>query len=208
MIVKRFLSQKNFACNAYVCSINQTNFIIDLGHFDQSLKNYIDQIGGIDFILLTHAHFDHMMGVDELLKVYPSVKVYGIYETNELAHDDKLNGSKLFLGNSIIPNFKVECLKIGINKIENISFELIYNPGHTCDSVSYYFKEHNALFVGDFLFLASIGRCDLPTGNNLIMQDSIHSFLKRKFENNLKIYSGHDKEFSYQNLLRINPYLA
>jgi len=44
-------------------------------------------------------------------------------------------------------------------------FKVIFNPGHSSDSVSYYFYKDNLLFCGDFIFKNNIGRCDLPNGN-------------------------------------------
>lgn len=52
----------------------------------------------------------------------------------------------------------------------NIGFKVIKNPGHSNDSVSYYFKDDKVMFVGDFIFLNSIGRTDLPTGSDIEMQ--------------------------------------
>ena len=74
--------------------------------------------------------------------------------------------------------------------ISDFNFEVIYTPGHTSDSVSYYFKEIESLFCGDFIFYESIGRCDLPTGDFNIMKDSINKI--KKYPKNIKIYPGHD----------------
>ena len=74
--------------------------------------------------------------------------------------------------------------------LSNFNFEVIYTPGHTNDSVSYYFKEENSLFCGDFIFYESIGRCDLPTGDFNKMKESINKI--KKYPKNIKIYPGHD----------------
>ena len=74
--------------------------------------------------------------------------------------------------------------------ISDFSFEVIYNPGHTSDSISYYFKDIESLFCGDFIFYESIGRCDLPTGNINKMKESIKKI--KKYPKNIKIYPGHD----------------
>jgi glyoxylase-like metal-dependent hydrolase (beta-lactamase superfamily II) len=61
------------------------------------MKSYIDSIGGLDFILLTHGHFDHFLGVEELIKFYPKCNVY-IYEDEvDLLFDSRKNGAKMFL---------------------------------------------------------------------------------------------------------------
>ena len=56
-------------------------------------------------------------------------------------------------------------------------------------SVSYYFKDLNSIFSGDFIFYENIGRCDLPTGNYNIMKESINKI--KKYNNSIKIYPGH-----------------
>ena len=74
-------------------------------------------------------------------------------------------------------------------KIKDFSFEVIPTPGHTSDSVSFYFKEDKVLFSGDFIFLDSIGRCDLPTGNYEEMQESLK--LISQYPSDITIYPGH-----------------
>lgn len=71
----------------------------------------------------------------------------------------------------------------------NIGFEIIKNPGHSRDSVSYYFKDDKVMFVGDFIFLNSIGRCDLPTGSYEEMQKSLE-FIS-KYPDDIVLYPGH-----------------
>lgn len=61
--------------------------------------------------------------------------------------------------------------------VGNFKFEVIYTPGHTEDSITFYFKEDNLMFTGDFLFLKSIGRTDLG-GNINDMKLSIEKIKK------------------------------
>lgn len=74
-------------------------------------------------------------------------------------------------------------------EIEGFNYEIIKTPGHTSDSVSYYFPEGKVLFAGDFLFLNSIGRTDLPTGNDMEMQKSLE--LISKYPDDIVVYPGH-----------------
>ena len=79
-------------------------------------------------------------------------------------------------------------LKEGKNSIDIFDFEVIYTPGHTNDSVSYYFYKENIMFTGDFIFKKSIGRWDLG-GNEIDMKESINKV--KKYKNDIKIYPGH-----------------
>ncbi len=76
--------------------------------------------------------------------------------------------------------------------IKDFPFIVIPTPGHTSDSVSFYFEEDKVLFAGDFIFLNAIGRCDLPTGDFKQMQESLKMI--SKYPDNIIIYPGHGPE--------------
>ena len=88
-------------------------------------------------------------------------------------------------------------------KISNFNFKIIKTPGHTSDSIIFYFFYDNCMFVGDFVFKGSIGRTDLPTGNNAEMKNSIDKI--KTYDENIVLYSGHgestnikdEKEYNY-----------
>ena len=73
--------------------------------------------------------------------------------------------------------------------VENFDFEIIHNPGHSSDSVSFYFKEEKIMFVGDFIFRGTIGRTDLETGNMEEMLNSIEMI--KKYNDDIILYTGH-----------------
>lgn len=107
-------------------------------------------------VLLTHRHFDHVGALNDLVSKY-NVKVY-----------DKSN------------------LKEGINYVGSFKFNVVYNLGHTLDSISFIFGD--VMFSGDFIFNNAIGRCDLG-GDFDLMKCSIKKLLKEKI--NYHIYPGH-----------------
>ena len=83
-----------------------------------------------------------------------------------------------------------EKYKVDVNNFDIINnLEVIKTPGHTSDSLTFYFKEDNVMFVGDFLFYNSIGRCDLPTGNINEMKQSLHKIFEYPLD--IRIYPGH-----------------
>ena len=73
--------------------------------------------------------------------------------------------------------------------IDGFNFEVIETPGHTSDSKTYYFKDNNIMFVGDFLFRDGIGRMDLPTGSVNDMKKSLDMIFT--YPSNTIIYPGH-----------------
>ena len=76
--------------------------------------------------------------------------------------------------------------------VTDFNYEIIKTPGHTDDSISFYFKEDNIMFTGDFLFYHTIGRCDLENSNILDMKNSLN--LISSYSDDIKIYPGHGKD--------------
>lgn len=95
----------------------------------------------------------------------------------------------------LLKDYNVEVIdyKSKINqKIKDFSFTIIKTPGHTKDSVTFYFKKEKIMFTGDFLFNDSIGRTDLDSGNMNDMKKSIE--LIKKYDKDIKIYPGHGED--------------
>lgn len=110
-------------------------------------------------VLLTHHHFDHVGALVDIINEY---------------NVDVLDNSNLEEKEYEIGKFK---------------FNVIFTKGHTSDSITYYFMEDKKMFVGDFIFKESIGRCDLPTGNTCDMKLSLRAL--SKFDDDIIIYPGH-----------------
>ena len=75
------------------------------------------------------------------------------------------------------------------NKSGYFNYEVINTPGHTSDSKTFYFKDYNVMFTGDFLFKGTIGRTDLPTGSDFDMMNSLE--LISKYPMDTIIYPRH-----------------
>ena len=125
MKVKQFNSRVEFSSNVYYVKDDISSFIVDPGFCDDNMINYIKNNGGLDFILLTHGHFDHFFGVETLLVHFPKAKVYIHYLDIDLLYDSKKNGLSLFMNKKIDVNFEVNPLFEGENTINNI-FKSIY----------------------------------------------------------------------------------
>lgn len=81
--------------------------------------------------------------------------------------------------------------QVAVNNFNNpyFSFEVIKTPGHTADSLTFYFPNDNIMFTGDFLFSDTIGRMDLPTGSTKDMLSSLE--LISTYPSKTTIYPGH-----------------
>lgn len=143
--------------NCYILSKDNRCLVIDPGDEAFKIIKYIEdnnmELAGI---LITHSHFDHIGGLDDLLD-YKKVEVFSNLEEKEYKKDV-------------------------------FSFDVIKTPGHTKDSICYYFKEDNIMFVGDFIFKDSVGRIDLG-GNYTDMMNSIKKI--KGYRDDITIYPGH-----------------
>lgn len=137
--------------------------------------------------------------IDKIKEVINSNKVVGVLVTH--SHFDHI-GALSYFDKNIIHTFNN--LEEKEYKIENFTFEVIYNPGHSKDSVSYYFKEENTLFGGDFIFYRSIGRCDLEGGDYNKMMSSISKI--KKYPKDMKIYPGHGRKTTLEEEIKYNAY--
>lgn len=137
--------------------------------------------------------------IDKIKTVIGDNNVVGVLVTH--SHFDHI-GALSYFDKSLIYDFSN--LKEGENKISDFIFEVIYTPGHSSDSISFYFDEVNSLFCGDFIFYENIGRYDLPTGNFVVMKESINKI--KKYPKNMKIYPGHGDSTNLYHEIENNVY--
>ena len=145
--------------NCYILIKNGTCLIVDPGDDYQKIKEEIGE-NKVLGVLITHSHFDHIGALRNFL-VKRSIKIFK--RSNLIENKDYQIGA--------------------------FNFEVIYTPGHSKDSVTFYFKEENIMFIGDFIFKESIGRTDLPGGSDEEMKNSIQKIIA--YEDDIKLYPGH-----------------
>ena len=143
---------------------------------------------------------------DEFLKIKEAIgddKVLGVLITH--SHVDHIGALRNFLTKRSIKIFKRSNLEEKEYTVGDFKFKCIHTPGHSKDSVTFHFYEDNAMFVGDFVFKDSIGRCDLPGGSLSEMEDSIKKILE--YSNDITLYPGHNEETTLGFEKENNPYL-
>lgn len=163
--------------NCYILYEDGKCLIIDPGDEEDNIIKKIKKLRVVPIgILLTHNHFDHTMYAESLSTFY-KVPIYDY--------------KNLFEGNK---------------KIGPFSFEVLYTPGHSNTCLSFYFKDYDMMFVGDFIFKESIGRVDLPGGN---YQDMIASLNKiKKYDDSTILYPGHGDSTTIEHEKKYNYYFG
>lgn len=116
-------------------------------------------------------------------------------------HEDHVGALKDLLNENKVPIYDYKSSNKKYN-IKGFDFEIIKTPGHTNDSVSFYFKAEETIFVGDFIFKETIGRTDLPTGNKIEMDKSINMI--KKYPKEMIIYPGHGDSTTLEHELKYN----
>jgi len=154
-------------CSIVWCDITHDAAVIDPGgSIDTLLSAVAVRNLRLSSILLTHGHIDHAGGVGELIKQKP-VHVIGpqredLFWLEKLAAESQLHGFPLAIGfepdrwlnDSDVVNIGRSCLTVH------------HCPGHTPGHVVFHASEIHRVFVGDVLFVGSIGRTDLPRGDH------------------------------------------
>lgn len=158
-----------------------------LEEVDVVLKNYDAKL---KYILITHGHFDHVLGINKFHEMYPETQIIAPLLDKDLIEDigtfvDRFIGG---MGQVDVPHVDnyvsdVDEFTIGENKIKIIS-----TPGHTKGGVCYSVDEK--IFSGDTIFLGSVGRTDLPGGNFEQIRSSVKKILEM-FDDGTPIYCGH-----------------
>lgn len=173
--------------NSYLISYNNKGIIVDPGGISDKLDENIKKLDGIDYIILTHGHFDHILEVKRYQKLTGAKVVIGEYE-KDFPMDNSLNLCSEFYKNGI-NNFSADILlKDGdILNFEDKEIKVISTPGHTIGSVCYCVDD--IMLSGDTLFKGKVGRTDLATGN----QDDILNSLRKlyKLKTDYLVYPGH-----------------
>lgn len=169
--------------------------------YDTLLKHELT----VSAICLTHGHFDHIWGAEEL-RTLSQVKLYGPEAERVLFEDAKVNVSAQ-VGRPYTIRLDEYLKDQDILEIEGIKLKMIHTPGHTIGSSCYYVEEAGILISGDTLFEGSVGRTDLPTGSMSMLNRSIKEKLLN-LPDETKVYPGHGDSTTIDMERKYNPYCS
>lgn len=154
-------------------------------------------------ILLTHGHFDHIWGSNELRDL-SGAKIYA-YEEEKAVCEDEGNNASAQVGRSYVVVPDVYLKDKEELTLAGIKCRLIATPGHTIGSCCYYLEDEGILMSGDTLFQESVGRTDLPTGS---MGSLIRAIKEQLFvlPDKTKVYPGHGEMTEIGLEKKYNPF--
>ncbi|SHE62566.1 Glyoxylase, beta-lactamase superfamily II [Seinonella peptonophila] len=181
--------------------------VLDPGYDPVSLLQKIEEYScQVQAIVLTHAHFDHIGGLNQL-REYTKAKVYLHQQEASWLADPSKNGSAQLPLEFMVTCESADILLKGNEKIRWIGreFQILHTPGHSPGSISLYHEPY--LFSGDAIFRQSIGRTDLYQGNYDQLITSIHRKLLT-LPSETTIFPGHGSKTNIDFERKYNPFLS
>ena len=187
--------------------ISKDAVVIDPSFDIDPLSQYIKSNSiCIQQVLITHAHFDHIAGVNQLITTLPVKPLIGLHPGDLALWKDR--GEALQCGFHIDPLPDPDHFFTDGETLTDDGFLIVvhHTPGHSPGHVVFSLPEIKAIFSGDVIFAGSIGRTDLPGGNHAHLISSIQKNILTS-PDDTRLLPGHGPETTVGFEKRNNPYL-
>lgn len=180
-----------FTSNTFVLTdeSSQDCWLVDVGDIEPIMKEIGDkQVRGL---FLTHAHYDHIYGINRLVEYFPECVIYTSLHGKEGLFSDKLNFSRYHNEPIVFQGKHIEVLNDGdeILLFPNVLLKAIYTPGHDWSCMSYYTNE--VIFTGDSYIPKIKVITSFPKSNKIEAKVSLDRILK--FCKTRDVYPGHNE---------------
>lgn len=200
------------ATNAYVVApevgAGDACWIVDPGEGPEPLLRFLQ---GSPLkpaaIVCTHAHADHIAGIDRVRAAVGPVPILAHPLEADWFGDPMLNLSQ-FIGEPVSVSNPTGMLQDGqVLQLGPLAWRVLHTPGHSPGSVTLWCPQEKIALVGDTLFLDSIGRIDFPTSDPEAMRDSLHRVLMA-LPDDTCVCPGHGPDTTIGRERRSNPFIV
>lgn len=193
-----------WGANCYVLGDNGEGVVIDPGVEKERIIECINKNAlKIKYIIITHAHIDHILYVGEIQKE-TGAKIVMHKSEVEIMNNPVFNAA-VTLGLDVhFPDADMYVEDGDVLEVGGLKLEIMHTPGHTPGCIC--IKTGNIIFTGDVLFKLSTGRTDLGNGNSEDMMNSIKNRLMT-LEDDVIVYPGHFDSTTIGFERRENPYI-
>lgn len=200
MIIRRMMAGV-YAANCYILLDENTKDVVVLdpgGDVDDICNAVNDFHGKVKYIILTHGHFDHTTGVEELKDITGAQVAISKEDNDMIMKGEQYYGPFPEAGGDIL-------LKDGDElKFGNTTLKILATPGHTPGGIC--ILSDDDVFTGDTLFAGSVGRSDLKGGN----QEALIRSIKEKLmvlDNTIAVHPGHGASSTIGKERNDNPFI-
>ncbi len=191
-----FANGEGYLSNTYVVVDESSGeaAVFDPGVFSDELKSILNngEIKSLKYILLTHGHYDHILGVYDLKQSYPDA-VIAISEEDAVCLTDPRYSFADHCEKIQTPIASDVLVKDGdIINVGCLEFKVMSTPGHTRGCVCYICDSENIMISGDTLFHITVGRTDFPGSSWESMENSLKRLMA--LEQDYNVYPGHNRD--------------
>ncbi len=198
-----------FSTNCYVVwrQGGEGCWVIDASFEPAPLIEAVEEVGlRPQMLILTHAHVDHIAGVQAVRQQWPGIPVLLHESESRWLGDPRLNLSAVF-GWTVTCDPADRLLREGETlPLDGLEFQVRHTPGHSPGGIALYQPENKTVFAGDTLFFDSIGRHDFPNSDGPTLLRSIREKLLT-LPDETRVYPGHGPDTTIGRERLLNPFL-
>lgn len=193
--------------NCYIVgdAVTRDVVVIDPGGHARQINETVENLRArVRGIILTHAHFDHVMGVEALKRATGAPLYVGANE-KPVFESVETQGKMFGLAVPPLPDPEHWLREGDVVEAGNFKLQVYQVPGHSPGSIALYNAENAIVFVGDVLMRGTVGRTDFPGGS---MEELLRSIRTKLYTlpDATQVYSGHGPMTTIGEEKRMNPF--